>query len=236
EICAEGGTIEKFVGDAILAVFGVPAAHEDDAVRAVRAARRMLERLQSWNGERDAGQKLELRIGLNTGDVGASGGAPGGELPVTGDAVNVAARLQQIAEPGTIVVGDRTARAVRPYFELRAIEEPLALKGRSETVAAWLVESDRETVEPRGVPGLAAPLVGRDHQLASLRTTFDRVRREGRPELVTVLGDAGIGKSRLVREFLSPLEVDAKVLIGRCPAYGHGVTLWPLAEMLKAEA
>jgi class 3 adenylate cyclase len=232
EIRAEGGTIEKFVGDAIMAVFGVPAAHEDDAVRAVRAARRMLERLRSWNDGREPGQKLELRIGVNTGDVVAGDG----ELLVTGDAVNVAARLQQVAEPGTIVVGERTARAVRPYFELRAIDEPLPLKGKSQAVAAWLLESDRETAEPRGVPGLAAPLVGRDTQLASLSTTFERVRRERRPELVTLLGDAGIGKSRLVREFLSPLEVDAKVLIGRCPSYGQGVTLWPLAEMLKAEA
>jgi class 3 adenylate cyclase len=235
EIQAESGTIEKFVGDAIMAVFGVPTAHEDDAVRGVRAARRMIERLRSWNEARDPAQRLEIRIGLNTGEVLASG-APGGELLVTGDAVNVAARLQQLAEPGTIVIGDRTARAARSHFELRAIDEPLTLKGKSEAVAAWLVETDREAAEPRGVPGLTAPLVGRDHELASLRTTFDRVCRERRPELVTVIGDAGIGKSRLVREFLSPLEVEAKVLIGRCLPYGNGVTLWALAEMLKAEA
>ncbi|MET0937805.1 MAG: adenylate/guanylate cyclase domain-containing protein [Gaiellaceae bacterium] len=234
EIQAEGGTIEKFVGDAIMAVFGVPTAHEDDPVRAVRAAQRMLERLRGWNEGRDPAQRLEIRIGLNTGEVLASGAA-GGDLLVTGDAVNVAARLQQAAEPGTIVVGERTARAARAHFELRAIDEPLALKGKSQSVAAWLVGDDREAPEPRGVPGLAAPLVGRDHELASLQTTFDRVGRERRPELVTLIGDAGIGKSRLVREFLSPLEVEAKVLIGRCLPYGQGVTLWPLAEILKAE-
>jgi len=235
EIKAEGGTIEKFVGDAIMAIFGVPAAHEDDAVRAVRAARRMLDRLEIWNEAHDPARRLEIRVGVNTGDVLASGAAEG-DLLVTGDAVNVAARLQQVAEPGTIVLGDRTARAVRPYFELRPVDEPLALKGKSEAVAAWLVGGELEEAEPRGVPGLAAPLVGREHELESLRTTFDRVRREGRPGLVTLLGDAGIGKSRLVREFLGPLEVDTRVLVGRCLPYGQGVTLWPLGEMLKAEA
>jgi class 3 adenylate cyclase len=235
EIEAEGGTIEKYVGDAIMAVFGVPAAHEDDAVRAVRAARRMLERLRAWNDARDQAEKLELRIGLSTGEVLAAG-LPGADLLVSGDAVNVAARLQQAAEPGTIVVGERTARAARSQFELRALDEPLVLKGKSESVTAWLVESDRPAGESRGVPGLAAPLVGRDHELAFLQTTFDRVRRERRPELVTLLGDAGIGKSRLVREFLGPLEVDAKVLVGRCPTDGQGLTLSAFAEMLKAEA
>jgi class 3 adenylate cyclase len=234
EIRAEGGTIEKYVGDAIMAVFGVPTAHEDDAVRAVRAARRMLESLRSWNERQEPAQRLEIRIGVNTGEVVASGVA-GGDLLVTGDAVNVAARLEQAADPGTIFVGDRTARATRSYFHLRAIE-PLALKGKSEAVAAWVVEAEREVAEPRGVPGLQAPLVGRDHQLAFLRAAWERVGAEKRPQLVTLLGDAGVGKSRLVREFLSGLDVDAKVLVGRCLPYGEAVTLWPLAEILKAEA
>jgi class 3 adenylate cyclase len=234
EIEAEGGTIEKFVGDAIMAVFGVPAAHEDDPIRAVRAARRMLDRLRTWNQARDRAERVDIRIGVNTGEVVAAG-APRGDLLVTGDAVNVAARLQQAAEAGTLLVGERTARAVRPHFELRQIES-LELKGKPEAVAAWQVEAEREIVDARGVPGLMAPLVGRGHELASLRTTFERVSRERRSELVTIVGDAGIGKSRLVREFLAPLDADAKVLIGRCLAYGQGVTLWPLGEMLKAEA
>ncbi|MGH3103168.1 MAG: ATP-binding protein, partial [Gaiellaceae bacterium] len=234
EIRAEGGAIEKFVGDAIMAVFGVPAAHEDDALRAVRAARRMLERLRNWNEESEPAQTLAIRIGLNTGEVVASGAA-GGELLVTGDAVNVAARLEQAAEPGTITIGERTARAVRPYFELRRME-PLALKGKAEAVGAWLVQAEREAPEPRGVPGLWAPIVGREYELNFLQSTFDRVRDQGRPHLITVVGDAGVGKSRLVREFLSTLEVDTKVLIGRCLPYGDGVTLWPLAEILKSEA
>ena len=195
EIQSEGGTIEKLVGGAMMAVFGVPAVHEDDAVRAVRAARRMLERLRSFNEARDPAEALAIRIGLSTGDVLASGVA-GGDLDVTGGAVNVAARLQQIAEPGTIVVADRTARAVGSHFELRAIDEPLALNGDSEALAAWLVEGRRERSEPRGYPAVTTPLVGRAHELAFLRTTFDGVRLEGRPALVTVVGDAGVGKSQ----------------------------------------
>jgi class 3 adenylate cyclase/tetratricopeptide (TPR) repeat protein len=234
EIRAEGGTIEKYVGDAIMAVFGVPTAHEDDPVRAVRAARRMLERLRRWNDQHDAAQGLEIRIGLNTGQVVASGAAAG-DLLVTGDAVNVASRLQQAAEPGTILVGERTARAVRPYFDLRRME-PLVLKGKADAVSAMVVEGEREAPEPRGVAGLAAPLVGREHELAFLRAAWERVCGEGRPQLVTLLGDAGVGKSRLVREFASELDLDTKVLVGRCLPYGEGVTLWPLAEILKAEA
>ncbi|MBD0328489.1 MAG: AAA family ATPase [Thermoleophilia bacterium] len=234
EIRAEGGTLEKFVGDAIMAVFGVPAAREDDALRAVRAARRMLERLRRWNEERDPEERLQLRIGLNTGEVIASG-APGGDLLVTGDAVNVAARLQQVAEPGAVVVGERTARAVRTHFQLAAIEQR-TLRGRAEPVAAWVVTGERTVPEPRGLTGLGVPLVGRDHELASLNGVWDRVKQERHPALVTLVGDAGVGKSRLVREFVSPLEAVAKVLVGRCLPHGEGVTLSPLAEMLKAQA
>jgi predicted ATPase/class 3 adenylate cyclase/DNA-binding SARP family transcriptional activator len=231
----EGGTVEKFVGDAIMAVFGVPSVHEDDAVRAVRAAWRMLERLRSWNDLREPAQRLEIRVGVTTGDVLASG-ARGGDLRVTGDAVNVAARLQQAAEPGTIVVADRTARLARSHFELCAIDEPLALKGKSEAVTAWLVKARREVLERRETPVIGAPLVGREHELMLLRAAWARVCSEGRPHLVTLLGDAGVGKSRLVREFVSKLGPEAKVLVGRCLPYGDGVTLWPLAEILKAEA
>ena len=202
EIRAEGGTVEKRAGDTIMAVFGVPAVREDDAVRAVRAARRMVERLRSWNDERGPAEALEIRIGLSTGDV-----VVGADLSVTGDAVNDAA--QHAAEPGTILVAERTARAVRSRFALL----PQA--------AGWRVEAERATPT-----GTATPLVGRERELAVLRTTFDHV-----PALVTVIGDAGVGKSRLVREFLKPLE--GEILIGRCVP---GVSLAPLAEMLKTQA
>src|SRR5262249_13122731 len=184
EIRAEGGTLEKYVGDAIMAVFGVPVAHEDDAVRAVRAARRMLERLGAWNATREPGERLEIRIGIETGDVVASGEAAG-ELLVTGDSVNVAARLQQVAEPGTTVVGERTARAVRSHFTLHEVAEPLGLKGKSSPVKAWLVVGEQESIVERGVPGLTAPLVGRDRELDFLRTELARVAADGRPALVT---------------------------------------------------
>ncbi len=234
EIEGEGGTIEKFIGDAIMAVFGAPTAHEDDPRRAVRAARRMLERLRDWNEGRDPGEQVELRIGVNTGEAIASG-AREADVLVTGDPVNVAARLEQAAEPGTILIGERTARAVRGHFGLRALE-PFSLKGKAEPVVAWLVDAERDAPEPRGVPGLAAPLVGRDHELELLQTTFERVRDGGQPHLVTLLGDAGVGKSRLVREFLATLDGSARVLVGRCLPYGQGITLWPLAEILKSEA
>lgn len=234
EIRAEGGTLEKYVGDAIMAVFGVPSAHEDDPVRAVRAARRMLDRLAAWNAAR-GDDSLEIRIGVETGDVVASGDAAG-QLLVTGDSVNVAARLQQVAEPGTIVVGERAARAVRSHFVLREVDQALELKGKSAPVDAWLVEGERESAAERGVPGLSAPLVGRARELESLRTEFARVSAEQRPALVTILGDAGIGKSRLVREFLAELDDATTVLIGRCLPSGQGTMLLPLADMLEAKA
>ncbi len=166
EIVSEGGTIEKFVGDAIMAVFGVPTVHEDDAVRAVRTAWRMLDRLRSWNETRRPVQTLEIRVGVSTGEVLVSGAA-GDDLRITGEAVNLAARLEQAAEPGTILVGERTARAAGSAFELQAVD-PLSLKGRSTPVAAWVVTAQRAQVLERAPAG-ATPLVGRDHELALCR-------------------------------------------------------------------
>jgi class 3 adenylate cyclase/tetratricopeptide (TPR) repeat protein len=233
EIRAEGGTIEKFVGDAIMAVFGVPQTHEDDPVRAVRAAWRMLGRLERWNESRHAGERLEIRIGVNTGNVIAAG-VPGQDLLVTGDAVNVAARLQQAASPGQIVAGERTARGAEAFFAFRPLPS-LELKGKGAPVGAFSVAGERDAPEPRGVPGLRTPLVGRHRELDILRAAFARVQDERLPALVTVLGDAGVGKSRLVREFVGSLNVQTKVAVGRCLPYGEGVTLWPLGEVLKGE-
>ena len=234
EIAAEGGVVEKYVGDAIMAVFGVPAAHEDDPARAVRAARRMLARLALWNADREPAPPLDIRIGIDTGEVLAAG-TPGQHLLVTGEAVSVAARLQQAAEPGAILIGARTARSVESMFELRALK-PFPIKGRAEPVTAWIVDEELAQGDARRARVLPSPLVGRKRQLELLITTFDGIRGERMPHLVTVVGDAGVGKSRLQREFAARVEADAKVVVGRCLPYGDGVTLWPLAEILEGEA
>ena len=239
EIEGQGGTVEKFIGDAVMAVFGVPVAHEDDPARALRAALRIRRRLSELNERlRAEGQsELEVRIGINTGDVVATTAPRAGEGMVTGDAVNVASRIQQLAEPGQIVVGQRTA-AASPTFEYRRLR---ARRVRGKTAAVEVRELVGESTEAsdRGVPGLRAPLVGRDAEMDLLTSLFERVATEGRPHLVTLYGQPGVGKSRLCAEFLAALSqrVPApKVVRGRCLSYGSGVTFWPLAELLKSEA
>ena len=234
EIVAEGGSIEKFVGDAIMAVFGVPLTHEDDAVRAVRAGRRMLAKLALWNESRGPSEQLEIRVGINTGEVLAAA-TPGADLLVTGNAVSLASRLQEAAEPGAIVVGEATSRLVGRIFDLRPLD-PLALKGRTERVSAWVVLGEREGPEAPAQGGLSAPMVGRERELEVLRSILDRVEAERAPHLITVTGDPGVGKSRLAEEFIALLDERATLMVGRCLAYGEGVTLRPLAEMLMAEA
>ncbi len=238
EIEAEGGTVEKFIGDAVMAAFGVPAAHEDDPARALRAALRMLHRLDDVNAglERTHGTSVQIRIGVNTGEVLAAVAPAPGEAMVTGDAVNVAARLQQAAEPGQVVLSERTARAARG-FRFRPLG-PLELKGKSEPVEVLVLVGTSAEPE-RGVPGLRAPMVGRGQELALLESLYSRTASEARPNLVTIYGDPGVGKSRLTAEFLTRLagtEPEPLVLRGRCLPYGEGVTYWPLAEILKGHA
>jgi class 3 adenylate cyclase/tetratricopeptide (TPR) repeat protein len=237
EIEAEGGTVEKFIGDAVMAVFGVPAAHEDDPIRALRAALRMRTRLDDVNDRLMAarGVTLQIRIGVNTGEVLASVDPQPGEPMVTGDAVNVAARLQSAAEPGGILTSERTARGARGFRFGEATN--LDLKGKGEPVTAVELLEGAATIQDRGVPGLHAPMVGRDEELSLLLTMFRRSAAEGRPNLVTIYGDAGVGKSRLTTEFLLRAERDgATVVRGRCLPYGEGITYWPLAEILKGYA
>jgi class 3 adenylate cyclase len=239
QIEAEGGTVEKFIGDAVMAAFGVPTAHEDDPARALRAALRMRQRLDSMNGEieRRYGVRLRLRTGVNTGEVLAAVRPQPGEAMVTGDAVNTAARLEQLAEPGDIVVAERTARAARA-FSFRPLGD-VRLRGKETGVAAVVLDEDEPVRPERGLPGLTAPMVGRDRELALLRTVYERAVAEERPALVTVYGDPGVGKSRLTREFVAVAEhADAPptVVAGRCLPYGDGVTYWPLAEILKSLA
>ena len=231
-----GGTVEKYIGDAIMAVFGVPAVREDDAERALRAALEMGERLQVLNEgfERDHRVRLQIRIGVNTGEVVAPVGSAPEQLIVTGDAVNVAARLEQSAAPGTIQVGERTYLASRSAF---TFEEPidLDLKGKAAAVPARRLLG--ALAEPqRGVPGLRAPMIGRERELETLLGLFDEAVETGRPRMTVVYGPAGIGKSRLTNEFVSAvrtLHPDAAVLRGRCLAAGHGITYWALAEVLR---
>ena len=239
EIEAEGGTVEKFIGDAVMAAFGVPTAHEDDPARALRAALRMRSRLERVNPELLArfGVELQIRSGVNTGEVLAATNPQPGEPMVTGDAVNVAARLEQIAEPGQIVVAERTARAARGFL----FDEPEArvLRGKAESVPVVLLVGDRPGASDRGVPGLQAPMVGRDREMELLRTLYRVAAEELRPNLVTIFGEAGVGKSRLTHEFTSWVEAadpPARVMRGRCLPYGEGVTYWPLAEILKGYA
>ncbi len=235
EVERHGGTTEKFIGDAILAVFGIPQAHEDDAERAVRAAIAIRESFDGF-AERvgaEHGGEVGLRIGVNTGEV-ISGreAAARGELMVTGDAVNVAARLQQLAAPGEVLVGERTRQTTQrsiSYSELRLVDA----KGKEHPLRAWPA---LEAVGPLGtVREAAAPFVGRDDEISLLRLAANRVAREQSPQLVTVFGQAGVGKSRLVSEFVNGLD-DAQVLVGRCVPYGDGITYLPLAEVAGALA
>lgn len=233
EIQAEGGTVERLIGDAVMADFGVPIAREDDPVRAVRAAIRMLSRLNTFNAEREGGGQIQVRIGINTGEV-STGGSFGEQLLVMGDAVNVAARLEQAARPGTILIGERTARAVRDMFALEEVERLLA-KGKADGVAAFLVTGELDAPDDQA-PASLIPLIGRDAELRELQSAFTGVTMDRTPRLVTVIGDPGVGKSRLTREFLAWAEGRALTLFGRCLPYGDAVTFWPLREIARVAA
>ena len=221
-----GGVVEKFIGDAVMAIFGVPQVHEDDALRAVRAAEELRGTLEHLNDElqREYGTKLAVRIGVNTGEV-VTGTE---ERLATGDAVNVAARLEQAAEPGEILIGQDTLRLLRDGVTVEATA-PLELKGKAEAFAAY-----RLLTVDTGVPArrLGVPMVGRERQLKLLRDAFESAVSESSCHLFTVLGAAGVGKSRLVSEFLNTLD-GATVLRGRCLSYGDGITYWPIVEVVK---
>ena len=262
QIRRHGGTVEKYIGDAVMAIFGAPVAHEDDPDRGIRAALDMQAALNRFNTRRlehdPSATRLQMRIGINTGDVAAPGAQfRRQDFLITGDAVNVASRLQQAASPDTILVGERTYLSTRNVFDFRPIA-PLQLKGKHEPVHAWVVQglkggrevSPAIAQHPRGIEGLQSPLVGRQLELTLMHTTYARVQAEQRPHLITLLGAPGIGKSRLVREFILREEEAAKsassahgrdkagphprVLQGRCPPYGEGITYWPLIEILRS--
>ena len=227
-----GGTVEKFIGDAVVAVFGIPLLHEDDALRAVRAASEMRNALAGLNDEleRERGLRISARIGVNTGEV-VAGDPASGEAFATGDAVNVAARLEQAAQPGEILIGDKTLGLVRDAVTVERVE-PLALKGKADLVAAFRLLEVVPGVLGR-VRRLDSPMVGREHERKLLADALERTVRERACHLFTVLGSAGVGKSRLVEEFLLLLGDGALVLRGRCLPYGTGITFWPVVEAVK---
>jgi class 3 adenylate cyclase/tetratricopeptide (TPR) repeat protein len=220
-IVTHGGTVEKFAGDAVMAAFGVPLAHEDDAERAVRAGFATLERVSTLG--------LEARVGIESGEVVAD---DGDSTFATGEAVNLAARLQAAAGPNEVLIGPAAARLLRDRVELEEVG-PLELRGWREPIVAHKAVCLADLGTP--IRGLSAPLVGRTSELDLLENTYERAVRARRASLVTIYGDPGVGKSRLAREFVAGLE-GATVLTGRSLPYGEGVTYWPLAEMVKASS
>ena len=237
EVARYGGRVDKYIGDNVMAVFGAPVAHEDDPERAVRAGLAMQAAMEEINDGigATAGVSFALRVGINSGEVLA--GAMGGGYTVMGDPVNVAARLQAAARPGTVTVGEITHRLTRGAIEYVQLE-PLELKGKSEPVPAW------EAVQVL-VPGptvraarAATPLVGREDESELLISLFERVVHESRPHMVTVIGQAGVGKSRLLRELSETIAErpdQPAVRVGRCPAYGAGLSYWALGEVIRAQ-
>jgi class 3 adenylate cyclase len=209
-----GGSVEKFIGDAVMAVFGVPALHEDDALRAVRSALEMRDAMPELG--------LQARIGVMTGEV-VTGTA---ERLATGDAVNVAARLEQAARPGEVLLGASTYDLVRDAAEVEAVE-PLELKGKAERIPAFRLLGVRDALERRH----DVRFVGRAREIALIRDAWARVLAEERCEQMTVVGDPGVGKSRLIAEALAAIE--APVVSGRCLPYGKGITYWPVVAVIK---
>jgi class 3 adenylate cyclase/tetratricopeptide (TPR) repeat protein len=225
-----GGTVEKFVGDAVMAVFGVPVTHEDDALRACRAAVEMRDRLAALNVEleRRYSTTVALRIGVNTGEV-VAGDAAARETFVSGDAVNVAARLEQAAAPGEILLGEATSRLVARSATVEPVDA-LRLKGKSEPLPAYRLAAVADM--PATARALEGRLVGRARELAALGERFERCVAESRPARVVVAGDPGVGKSRLTSAFVA-LSPEASVLAGRSLSYGEGITYWALAEIVR---
>jgi len=222
-----GGTVEKFVGDAVMAVFGVPVLHEDDAWRATQAAAALREATASLNEElaREYGTRLALRIGVNTGEVVTGTN----ERLATGNAVNLAARLEQAAAPDEILIGAETLALVRPAVVAEPLP-PLTVKGKAAPVTAWrLVAVHGENARERR---LDVPLVGREGELHRLLDAFEHALHDRSCALVTILGAAGVGKTRLAHEFLASLD-GAAVVRGRCVSYGEGITYGPVVEVVR---
>jgi class 3 adenylate cyclase len=237
EINRFGGTVEKFIGDAVMAVFGAPVAHEDDAERAVRAGLRILEAIEEL---RQQGLDLSVRAAVNTGEalVALFARPEQGEGMVTGDVVNTASRLQGVAPVGGLVAGELTVRATRDTIVYEPLE-PVTLKGKSEAVELWRAVSARSRFGVDVDTGPRVNLVGRERELALLQDAYGRAVHEAVPQLVTVIGESGIGKSRLVNELFAFVDSEPDLISwrqGRCLPYGEGISLWALGEIIKAHA
>ncbi|MET0809650.1 MAG: adenylate/guanylate cyclase domain-containing protein, partial [Thermoleophilaceae bacterium] len=228
-----GGVISNVAGDGLLALFGVPRAHEDDPERAVRAALEMQRCVREQVADCSG---LELRVGVNTGEMMFAPAGPQREPTVHGDAVNTASRLETAAPVGGVLVGEETYSATHEAFDYERVP-PLRVKGKAAPVAAWVA------IEPLGAPAARAlsvvSMVGRDVELDLLSRMWERTLLQCRPHLTTVHGPAGIGKTRLVDELLRGIvgrEAATAVYTGRCLPYGQGITYWPLREILWAAA
>ncbi|HVL81654.1 MAG TPA: adenylate/guanylate cyclase domain-containing protein, partial [Actinomycetota bacterium] len=231
DVTAHGGRVDKIVGDGMLALFGAPISHEDDPERAVRTALAMQQTALSLVGE--TGVDVKLRVGVNTGEVLVGGLRAGGDYTAMGDVVNTASRLQTIAEPGTVLVGADTYEATRDVIRYEELGQVVA-RGREQPVEVW------RAIEPVTLPGrrprrARAPLLGRDHELGMLRQSVAAAVHRARPLLVVLVGEAGLGKSRLVEEVTggAAAEHGAVVYRGRCVPYGEANPFWPVGEALR---
>jgi class 3 adenylate cyclase/predicted ATPase len=234
DVVAFGGQVDKIVGDAIVALFGAPISHEDDAERAVRAALRMQETLAAYASEAALG--IRMRVGVNTGEVLVGALRAGGDYTAMGDVVNIASRLQTSADPGTVVVGEATYLVSNERIRYEP-KGAVFTRGREHPVNAWLAT---EELMPPGyrIDRPQLPLIGRDLEVSILSNSITLSIRNGRAQQVLLLGEAGVGKSRLTQEFVPMLRrywPDARVLFGRCVPYGEANPWWPIAEILRED-
>ena len=233
ELERHGGTVEKYIGDAVFALFGAPTTHEDDPERAVRAALAILQAIADLNAANPRFD-LHIRIGINTGEalVGLTARPAEGDAMAAGDVVNTANRLESAAPKDGILVGEETYRATASVIDYEPAE-PVLAKGKREPVPAWRVVGVRELT---GRPSFTSPLVGRERELDELEAIWNEVVRTREPALANVIAAPGIGKSRLLAELTQRLETDATVLTGRCLPYGEGITYWPIVAIVRAAA